>query len=73
MQMKCPNCQQEHSKTDDVLAQVIRSGAIAYVDALCPWCRLLYNLGLVLNSPFGAILCGIAVGALAIRIKESFD
>jgi len=71
MRLQCPSCSQQHFRADDLIAQGIRAGAIGYVDALCPWCRFAYNLGKALNSPFGAVLCGVAIGTLVLKIRES--
>jgi hypothetical protein len=73
MLVKCPDCQQTHTRPEDELTRVVRAGVIAYVDALCPWCRFAYNVGNALKSPFGAILCGIAIGAVALKIRESLN
>jgi len=71
--MPCPNCKIQHAKSEDLIAKAIQAGAIAYVDALCPWCRVVFKAGRTLNSPLGAILCGIAIGTVMIRIKESMS
>ena len=69
----CPKCKIQHVKSDEVMAKAIRAGVIGYVDALCPWCRFVYNVGRTLNSPLGLTLCVVAVGAVVIRIKESLS
>jgi len=71
--MSCPKCQVQPAESEDVIVKAIHAGAIAYVDALCPWCRFVFNAGQALNSPLGAILCGIAIGTVMIRIKESMS
>jgi phage FluMu protein Com len=70
MLLQCPTCSKLHSKTEALITAGIKAGAIAYVDALCPWCRLVYDIGTALNSPLGALLCGIAIGTLIVKISE---
>jgi hypothetical protein len=69
--MSCPKCKVQHAKAEDLITKAVQAGAIAYVDALCPWCRFVFSAGRALNSPIGAILCGIAIGTVLIRIKDS--
>jgi phage FluMu protein Com len=73
MSITCPRCHQDHKRSEDVVGQIVRAGLYSYIDALCPWCRFVYDLGRTLNSPLGAILCGVAIGAVAIRIKETLS
>ena len=73
MLITCPRCHQNHNRSEDAVAQIVRTGLYSYIDALCPWCRFVYDLGRALNSPLGAILCGVAIGAVAIRIKETLS
>ena len=73
MQMNCPACRQTHTKSEEAVAHVVRAGLIAYVDALCPWCRFVYDIGQAVNSPLGAILCGVAIGAVAIKVTETLS
>lgn len=71
MFVKCPSCSRSHVPQEGVLAVALRAGAEAYVDSLCPWCRLVYHIGKTLNSPFGMVLCVLVVIVVVIKIKES--
>lgn len=73
MLIECPLCSHRHLKPDELIAQGIRAGVTAYVDTLCPWCRLVYNIGKALNSPLGTILCVVAIGAVVLKVKDSLS
>jgi phage FluMu protein Com len=72
MLIKCPQCNHDH-ELEPILGSVLRAGALMYVDRLCPWCRSLYSFGQLLNSPLGAVLCGIAVATVINRLQEKWS
>lgn len=73
MLVRCPQCSRSHVRQSGQLESALRAGARAYVDSLCPWCRLVYHTGKTMNSPLGAALCLLVAIVLVVKIKDSLS